>query len=59
MKERGMFGKLTWHAIPWDQPIPLFAAAFVGLALVAVFIWVVLKGPPAIPVARVDHERRS
>ena len=56
-----MFGKLTWQAIPWDQPVPLFAAAFVGLALAAVFIWVVLKG--YLPylwhewITSVDHKR--
>ena len=26
-----MFGKLSWSAIPFDQPIPLFAAALVGV----------------------------
>ena len=25
-----MLGKLTWAAIPFDQPIPLIAAAVVG-----------------------------
>jgi cytochrome o ubiquinol oxidase subunit I len=39
-----VFGKLTWHAIPFDQPIPLIAAAIVGLALIGVLIWVVAKG---------------
>ena len=39
-----MFGKLTWQAIPWDQPLPLFSAAFVGLALASVLFWVVIKG---------------
>ena len=24
-----MLGKLTWNAIPWDQPIPLIAASVV------------------------------
>ena len=31
-----MLGKLTWSAIPWDQPIPLIAAAVVGLILLGV-----------------------
>ena len=26
-----MLGKLTWDAIPWDQPIPLIAGAVVVL----------------------------
>ena len=26
-----MLGKLTWDAIPWDQPIPLIAGAVVML----------------------------
>ena len=56
-----MFGKLTWQAIPWDQPIPLVSAAFVGLILVAVLIWVVLRG--YLPylwrewITSVDHKR--
>jgi len=39
-----MFGKLTWAAIPFDQPIPLIAAAMVGVAILAVLVWVVIKG---------------
>ena len=30
-----MLGKLTWAAIPFDQPIPLFAAAVVGVVIFA------------------------
>jgi len=39
-----MLGKLTWDAIPFDQPIPLIAgvAAFAIVGLVV--IWVVVKG---------------
>ena len=33
-----MFGKLTWQSIVWDQPIPLYTAAFVGLILAAVLL---------------------
>ena len=33
-----MFGKLTWAAIPFDQPIPLFAAAVVGVVIVGVLV---------------------
>ncbi|MBV9317138.1 MAG: cbb3-type cytochrome c oxidase subunit I [Gammaproteobacteria bacterium] len=56
-----MLGKLDWNAIPWDQPIPLIAAAVVGLVLLAVFAWVLLKG--YLPylwrewITSVDHKR--
>jgi cytochrome o ubiquinol oxidase subunit 1 len=39
-----MLGKLTWSAIPFDQPIPLAAAGLVGACIVGVLIWVTLKG---------------
>ena len=39
-----MLGKLSWSAIPWDQPIPLISAAVVGILLVAVIAWTVAKG---------------
>ncbi len=56
-----MLGKLNWNAIPWDQPIPLVAAAVVGLVLLAVLVWVLLKG--YLPylwrewITSVDHKR--
>src|SRR4051794_29293824 len=56
-----MFGKLTWDAIPWDQPIPLAAAGVVGLVLLSVLAWVVIKGH--LPylwnewITSVDHKR--
>ena len=31
-----MFGKLSWSAIPWDQPIPLITGAIVILAIAGV-----------------------
>ena len=55
-----MFGNLTWHAIPFDQPIPLAAGAFVVLAIFGVLIWVWVKG--YIPylwrewITSVDHK---
>ncbi|HEU5047253.1 MAG TPA: cytochrome o ubiquinol oxidase subunit I [Rickettsiales bacterium] len=56
-----MFGKLTLQAIPFDQPIPLIAAAVVGLILIATGIWVVAKGyGPYIWrewITSVDHKR--
>jgi cytochrome o ubiquinol oxidase subunit I len=39
-----LFGRLTWHAIPFDQPIPLITSAVILLALVAIAIWVWRKG---------------
>ncbi len=56
-----MFGKLTWAAIPWDQPIPLFAGAFVVVAALAVLLWIGVKG--YFPylwnewITSVDHKR--
>jgi len=56
-----VFGKLTWQAIPFDQPIPLFSAALVGVILCAVLLWIVLKGK--LPyvwrewLTSVDHKR--
>jgi cytochrome o ubiquinol oxidase subunit 1 len=39
-----MFGKLTWHAIPFDQPIPLITSLVVILIIAAIAIWVWRKG---------------
>jgi cytochrome o ubiquinol oxidase subunit I len=39
-----MLGKLTWAAIPLDQPIPLIASGMVGLVIIGVLAWVTLKG---------------
>jgi cytochrome o ubiquinol oxidase subunit 1 len=39
-----MFGRLTWDAIPFDQPIPLITSIVVLLIIAAVVIWVWLKG---------------
>jgi cytochrome o ubiquinol oxidase subunit 1 len=39
-----MLGKLTWAAIPLDQPIPMIASCVVGLVLFGVLALVVLKG---------------
>jgi cytochrome o ubiquinol oxidase subunit 1 len=54
-------GKLTWDAIPFDQPIPLFAAAVVGIAIICVLAWVTLKGwMPYLWrewITSVDHKR--
>jgi len=56
-----MLGKLTWQAIPFDQPIPLYSAAVVGVMLLAVLVWVAAKG--YVPYlwrewfTSVDHKR--
>jgi cytochrome o ubiquinol oxidase subunit 1 len=56
-----MFGKLTWQAIPFDQPIPLIAGAVMIVAILGVMVWLALKG--YVPylwrewIASVDHKR--
>jgi cytochrome o ubiquinol oxidase subunit 1 len=56
-----MFGKLSWAAIPLDQPIPLIAGAVVLVAILAVLAWVVIAGH--LPylwrewITSVDHKR--
>jgi cytochrome o ubiquinol oxidase subunit I len=56
-----MLGKLTWDAIPFDQPIPLFASAIVILVVVGTVAFVALKG--WVPylwrewITSVDHKR--
>jgi cytochrome o ubiquinol oxidase subunit 1 len=56
-----MLGKLTWGAIPFDQPIPLVAAALVVLAIVGVLAWVTAKGHMPYLwrewLTSVDHKR--
>src|SRR6266403_1999533 len=42
-EQSDMLGKLTWNAIPWDQPIPLVAGSAVFSIAIAVVAWVVLK----------------
>jgi cytochrome o ubiquinol oxidase subunit 1 len=39
-----MLGKLTWSAIPFDQPIPMAAAALVVLSIAAILALVTWKG---------------
>ncbi len=56
-----IFGKLTWSAIPFDQPIPLFAGAVVGVAVLGVLVYVGLTGwAPYLSrewITSVDHKR--
>jgi cytochrome o ubiquinol oxidase subunit 1 len=54
-------GKLTWSAIPVDQPIPMTASAIMLLGIAAVLVWVLVKG--YLPylwrewITSVDHKR--
>ena len=56
-----MLGKLSWAAVPFDQPIPMAASAVVGCLILGVLIWVVVKG--RLPylwnewITSVDHKR--
>jgi len=56
-----MLGNLTWAAIPFDEPIPLYTAGVVGLAIVAILAWIMQKG--WLPylwkewITSVDHKR--
>jgi cytochrome o ubiquinol oxidase subunit I len=56
-----VFGKLTWAAIPFDQPIPLVTGAIVLVAILAVLAWVIIAGH--LPylwrewITSVDHKR--
>jgi cytochrome o ubiquinol oxidase subunit I len=56
-----MLGKLSWSAIPFNQPLPMIASGVVALAILAVLAWVVLSG--RLPylwrewITSVDHKR--
>ena len=39
-----MFGKLSWSAIPFDQPIPLLTSGVLILVIVGVLALVTVKG---------------
>ena len=39
-----LLGKLNWDAIPFDQPIPLFASGLVIVVVVLVLGWITVKG---------------
>jgi len=56
-----VLGKLTWEAIPFDEPIPLISGAAVYVAVLAVLVWVVVKGYwPYLWrewITSVDHKR--
>ena len=56
-----MFGRLSWSAVPFDQPIVMGTGAVLGIVLFSVFLLVTLKG--AWPylwrewITSVDHKR--
>ncbi len=56
-----MLGKLGWSAIPLDQPIPLFASLLVVAVVLAVLVWITVKGHwPYLWsewITSVDHKR--
>src|ERR1700744_1712660 len=54
-------GRLTWSAVPFDQPIVMGATGFMVLAIMSVVGWATLKG--YVPylwrewITSVDHKR--
>jgi cytochrome o ubiquinol oxidase subunit I len=56
-----MLGKLSWDAVPIDQPIPMIASGVVALAILAILAWIVIRGH--LPylwrewITSVDHKR--
>jgi cytochrome o ubiquinol oxidase subunit 1 len=56
-----MLGKLTWQAIPFNEPIPLVSGLAVYLAVLGLVVWVLVKGyGPYLWrewITTVDHKR--
>jgi cytochrome o ubiquinol oxidase subunit 1 len=56
-----MFGKLTWDAIPFDEPIPLATSVVLAVVIIAVLGWITIKGHwPYLWsewITSVDHKR--
>jgi cytochrome o ubiquinol oxidase subunit 1 len=56
-----MFGKLSWNAIPLDQPLPMIASGVVALAILGILAWAFVKGHfPYLWrewITSVDHKR--
>jgi cytochrome o ubiquinol oxidase subunit 1 len=56
-----LLGKLTWDAVPFDQPIVMGASGGVILGIVSILGWVTFKG--YVPylwrewITSVDHKR--
>ncbi|HEU5442936.1 MAG TPA: cbb3-type cytochrome c oxidase subunit I, partial [Steroidobacteraceae bacterium] len=55
------WGKLTWQAIPLQEPLPLFSGAAILILVLAIVAWIVIKG--YLPylwrewITSVDHKR--
>ena len=56
-----MLGKLTWQAIPFDEPIPLISGVTVFVAVLALIVWLLIKGHGRYLwrewITSVDHKR--
>ncbi len=56
-----MFGKLTWSAIPFEQPFQLFASALIVVAAIVVLSLIAIKGWGSYLwrewITSVDHKR--
>jgi cytochrome o ubiquinol oxidase subunit 1 len=56
-----MFGKLTWSAIPFNEPIPMAAGGIVVLVVLGLLTWITVKGHwPYLWtewITSVDHKR--
>jgi cytochrome o ubiquinol oxidase subunit I len=56
-----MFGRLTWAAIPFDQPIVMVTCATVGVVLLSIVVLVTIKGWWSYLwhewITSVDHKR--
>ncbi|HEX4234638.1 MAG TPA: cbb3-type cytochrome c oxidase subunit I, partial [Caldimonas sp.] len=56
-----MWGKLTWEAIPFHEPIVMVTSAVVAAAITGTLVWVIVKGH--LPylwkewLSSVDHKR--
>ena len=56
-----MLGKLSWAAVPLDQPIPMIASTIVALTIIGILAWITVKG--YLPylwrewITSVDHKR--
>jgi len=56
-----LLGKLSWSAVPLDEPLPMVSAGVIALALAGVAIWVIRNGwAPYLWrewITSVDHKR--
>jgi cytochrome o ubiquinol oxidase subunit 1 len=56
-----MFGKLSWAAIPFHEPIVMVTSGVVALAITGVIVWILVKG--YLPylwrewITSVDHKK--